>query len=62
MPVDEYDTLGGFLIGQLYRIPDENEKNITVDYGGYTFRIDEIEDNRIAVVTAIRQEAAAAAE
>lgn len=62
MPVDEYDTLGGFLIGQLYRIPDEKEKNITVDYGGYTFRIDEIEDNRIAVVTAIRQEAAAAAE
>lgn len=62
MPVDEYDTLGGFLVGQLYRIPGENEKNITVDYGGYTFRVDEIEDNRIAVVTAIRQEAAGAAE
>ena len=56
MPEEEYDTLGGFLIGQLDRIPDEDEKNITVEYGGYIFRIDEIEDNRIVMVTVIKQD------
>lgn len=56
MPEEEYDTLGGFLIGQLDRIPDEDEKDITVEYGGYIFRIDEIEDNRIVMVTVIKQE------
>lgn len=56
MPEEEYDTLGGFLIGQLDRIPDEEEKNITVEFGGYLFRIDEIEENRIVMVTAIKQD------
>lgn len=56
MPVEEFDTLGGFLIGQLDRIPDEDEMNITVEYKGYIFRIDEIEENRIAMVTVIKQE------
>ncbi|MDO4302037.1 MAG: hemolysin family protein [Clostridia bacterium] len=56
MPEDEFDTLGGFLIGQLDRIPDEDEKDIAVEYKGYVFRIDEIEENRIAMVTVIKQE------
>lgn len=56
MPEEEFDTLGGFLIGQLDRIPDGEEKDITVEYEDYVFRIDEIEDNRIAMVTVIKQE------
>lgn len=56
MPEDEFDTLGGFLIGQLDRIPDEDEKDIAVEYKGYVFRIDEIDENRIAMVTVIKQE------
>lgn len=56
MPIEEFDTLGGFLIGQLDRIPDEEEINITIDYKGYTFRIDEIDENRIAMVTVIKLE------
>lgn len=56
MPEEEFDTLGGFLIGQLERIPDEDEIDITVEYEGYIFRIDEIDENRIAMVTVIKQE------
>lgn len=62
MPDEEFDTLGGFLVGQLERIPDEDETNITVEYEGYIFRIDEIEDNRIAMVTVIKQETEERAE
>lgn len=62
MPDEEFDTLGGFLVGQLERIPDEDETNITVEYKGYIFRIDEIEDNRIAMVTVIKQETEEEAE
>lgn len=62
MPDEEFDTLGGFLVGQLERIPDEDETNITVEYEGYIFRIDEIEDNRIAMVTVIKQETEEEAE
>lgn len=56
MPVEEFDTLGGFIIGQLERIPDEDEKDIMVEYDGYVFRVDEIDENRIAMVTVIKQE------
>lgn len=62
MPDEEFDTLGGFLVGQLERIPDEDETDITVEYEGYIFRIDEIEDNRIAMVTVIKQESEEEAE
>lgn len=62
MPDEEFDTLGGFLVGQLERIPDEDETDITVEYEGYIFRIDEIEDNRIAMVTVIKQETEEEAE
>lgn len=62
MPDEEFDTLGGFLVGQLERIPDEDETDITVEYEGYIFRIDEIEDNRIAMVTVIKQETEEGAE
>lgn len=62
MPEEEFDTLGGFIIGQLDRIPDEDETDITVEYKGHIFRIDEIEDNRIAMVTVIKQETEEEAE
>ncbi len=55
MPDEEFDTMGGFIIGQLDRIPDEDEKNICVEYEGYIFRVDKIEENRIAMVTVIKQ-------
>ena len=54
MPVDEYDTLGGFIIGVLYRIPEPNEKGLKIEYKGYRFYVDKVEDNRIAQVTVLK--------
>ena len=34
---DEYDTIGGFLIGQIGRIPEDGEQP-KVSFGGYTFK------------------------
>lgn len=43
---DDYDTLGGYLIGQLGRIPDENEMpEVTIDQ--FIFKIKKIEEKRI---------------
>ena len=51
LPVDEYDTLGGFIIGQIGHIPEEYE-DIVIDYAGYTFTVEKIEDKRIVAVKA----------
>lgn len=58
LPVEEFDTLGGFLIGQLERIPEENEKDINVVYNGYNFKVEKIEGKRISIVTAIKLQSA----
>ncbi|WP_304508214.1 hemolysin family protein [Anaerotignum sp.] len=48
---EDYDTLGGYLIGQLGRIPEEEEKpEVTV--GNWLFRIENIEEKRIEKVLA----------
>lgn len=54
MPIDEYDTLGGFIIGVLDRIPDPKEKDLKIEYKGYRFYIDKVEDNRISQVTVLK--------
>ena len=46
LPVDEYDTLSGFLIGQLRRIPLEDETP-ELEYNGILFKVRKIQDNRI---------------
>ena len=51
LPVDEYDTLSGFLIGQLRRIPAEDEKP-NLEYNGISFKIESIINKRIATVKA----------
>lgn len=52
---EDYDTLGGYLIGQLGRIPEEEEKpEIIVDH--WLFRIENIEEKRIEKVLAFRLE------
>lgn len=42
----EYDTLNGFLISKLDRIPEENE-NIEIRHGGYVFKVLCIENKMI---------------
>ncbi len=49
LPVDEYDTLSGFVIGQLGRIPEEGEQP-EIEYNGLIFKVDEIEEKRISKV------------
>lgn len=56
MPIDEYDTIGGFLIAELDRIPEDGESDIIVNYKNCVFRIDKVEDRRIVLVTAIKNE------
>jgi len=53
LPIDEYDTLSGFLIGQLRRIPMEDEKP-ELEYSGLLFKVESVQEKRIAKVTVSR--------
>lgn len=53
LPVEDYDTLSGFIIGQLGRIPREGE-NPVVEFNGMVFKVEEVEEKRIAKVKACR--------
>ncbi len=50
---DEFDTLNGFLISRMDRIPEEDEK-FSVTVGGYQFQILEVENRRIEKVLVTR--------
>lgn len=50
LPVDDYETLSGFIISELGRIPDDDETP-EIEYGGYHFNVDKVEDKRIVQVT-----------
>jgi len=52
LPIDEYDTLSGFLMGQLGHIPAENEKP-EIDFNGLLFKVESVQEKRIATVTVI---------
>ena len=47
LPVDDYDTLSGYVIGQLGQIPNEGEKPI-VEMDNLVFKVEEIEDKIIS--------------
>lgn len=57
LPIDDYDTLSGFILGQLGRFPDE-EESIVVVYGKYRFEVLSYEDKIIerVLVTRIEEE------
>ena len=50
-PEGEYDTLGGFIMSELGHIPTEEEK-AEVTFGGYSFKVLEVEERRIETVQA----------
>jgi len=54
LPVEDYDTLSGFLIGQLGRIPKE-EENPVVEFNGVIFKVEKIMEKRIAKVKACKK-------
>lgn len=61
LPVDEFETLSGFLIGQLGRLPEMGEKP-EIRYEGIVFKAEEATDRRIAKVKVIVEPAVDPAE
>lgn len=53
LPVDEYETLNGFLIGQLGRIPSSSEKPV-IEYGDLVFMVEKIASKRILSVKIVK--------
>lgn len=53
LPVEDYDTLSGFVIGQLGRIPSEEEQTL-IEYNGMVFKIEAVEEKRVAEVKVCR--------
>ena len=49
LPVEDYDTVSGFILGQLGRFPEENEEVVIV-YEGFKFEVLSIEDKVISRV------------
>lgn len=49
LPLDEYDTLSGFITGQLGRIPSPGEKP-TVEFNGLLFKVEQVNERRISKV------------
>ena len=54
LPVDEYDTLSGFIMGLLGRIPKRGENPI-VEYRSIVFRVVETQGKRILKVKACKK-------
>ena len=46
--IEDYDTLGGYLIGELGRVPNDDERP-EIEICGYNFKIVEFDDKRIKV-------------
>lgn len=47
LPIEEYETLSGFVIGQLGQIPNEGDKPV-VELDHLVFKVEEIEDKTIS--------------
>lgn len=57
LPTEEYDTLSGFVIGQLGRIPGKDEQTV-IEYGDMVFKIERVEEKRVSLIKAVRVQAA----
>jgi putative hemolysin len=49
LPVEEYDTLSGYVIGQLGQIPEEGEKPV-LETDHMIFRVEEVEDKTLTKI------------
>lgn len=56
LPIDDYDTLSGFMIGKLNRIPTIQEKP-EFEYSGYRFVVSEVGQRRIRKIAVHKAEA-----
>lgn len=55
LPVDEYDTLSGFILGQLGRLPEDNE-HVIIEYEGFKFEVLATSENIITKVKVTKPE------
>ncbi|GHV43235.1 hypothetical protein FACS189490_13320 [Clostridia bacterium] len=53
LPTDDYETIGGFVIGQLGRIPEDGERPET-EFEGLVFKVESVSEHRINVVKVIK--------
>lgn len=53
LPVDDYETLSGFIIGQLGRIPAIGDKP-TIDFNELVFKVEEVEEKKVSKVKVCR--------
>jgi putative hemolysin len=51
LPDDDWDTVGGFVLGTLGHVPEEGEN---VQHDGYAFAVEQMEGHRIARVRVTR--------
>lgn len=56
-PEGDYDTIGGFIMQQIGKIPSEDEY-VSVEYAGYRFIVEEVEERRIERVRSEKIEVA----
>lgn len=53
LPVDDYETLSGFIIGQLGRIPEKGDKS-TIEFNELVFKVEEVEEKKVAKIKVCR--------
>ncbi len=53
LPIEEYETLSGFLVGQLGRIPGRDDKS-SLEFNSLMFKVEEVDEKRIAKVKVCR--------
>lgn len=49
LPIEDYDTISGFVIGQLGRIPDK-EDSPSVEFNGLVFKVAKVDEKRVSKV------------
>ena len=54
LPEGEYDTISGYLLMELNRIPNDKEKDIVIETEKVTYKIQKFKDNRIIKVKACK--------
>lgn len=53
LPVDDYGTLSGFIVGQLGRIPEKGDKP-TIEFNELVFKVEEVEEKKVSKVKVCR--------
>jgi putative hemolysin len=53
LPVEDYETIGGFMMGQLGRIPLDGE-NPEIEFNDIVFKVQEVDERRISKVKACK--------